>query len=564
MDRDRELDEEEVNRIIELSKKLPEADREAFINTKKEKLAFKKELDASEINVVISAADHTEGIIYNREDGGIVYVHQVFSEDEGTKEKSTWLIHANLNIKGAVKTFNNLPGIVFTLAEESYMMSLDQTMTLLKRRYGLSSSAFQHTREILEHYVSDELKKGNVKETNQSDYHVSEEKITVDREGGEIREILRILREYHDVASHPAAFRGMMAWSLLAPLHYSLKIRSDEGIQAPIVILSGESKTGKTPLAYIFCGRGYDQPQKEYVYGFNRVKSLYTLTVHLSETNLPCVVDDVPMQWITENRDNLKTYMQMGIFADRGRPNVDEGLKEYLGVRSFVGTMNESFILDADKALSNRIIVYNFGDEELKRVNREAYRQLMKDLPKGFMFALAKAIFTEKDIATLMERVGAFSQARDWIEYGIDRINDLCRANGIREFPDGVKKSKPEESYVREVLDALISEYNRMQSFTTPQSSPFYGILSVEEGNGRMKVEFTATAFMRVAKSINVPFRTVSDMMNNITDQAGDFVVMNSGKRYAVRFQGSVYPLKAYGISIPIVTEQELEETKFL
>jgi hypothetical protein len=59
---------------------------------------------------------------------------------------------------------------------------------------------------------------------------------------------------------------------------------------------------------------------------------------------------------------------------------------------------------------------------------------MFDSLPSGFMYDLFRSAFEGVSIEKILSEVEKFELVSDWINYGISKINEVCRADGIEEF----------------------------------------------------------------------------------------------------------------------------------
>ena len=144
-------------------------------------------------------------------------------------------------------------------------------------------------------------------------------------------------------------------------------------------MMAGKTQGGKTPLGDIFIGKGYAMAKDAYYYPYQKVRTTFTLMKHLGETSIPALFDDLPSDWLQQHRDDLKAYVQIGHFGDRGKS--DQTVQEYRGRRSFIGTVNSSIRVDDDLAASMRIIILRFTEQNRRRKNLPEWNTLIDGLP---------------------------------------------------------------------------------------------------------------------------------------------------------------------------------------
>jgi hypothetical protein len=132
---------------------------------------------------------------------------------------------------------------------------------------------------------------------------------------------------------------------------------------------------------------------------------------HLGESNLPALFDDLPQNWISAHKEDLKSYVQTGHFGDRGKG--DQTLIEYRGRGSFIGTINDDIMIDDDLALSMRLLIIRFTEYNRKRENKAKFDSMFDSLPDGFMYELFSTIFEGKNIREILEGVEKFEGMDD-------------------------------------------------------------------------------------------------------------------------------------------------------
>lgn len=510
----------------------------------------------AQITVEISGRDGVRGLIWNGHEGKIAY-------DYGG-DSPTVIMRFSGSIDAAVKINGKINGVSFTFqGEPPYTMSVDDVVYFLKQRYSLNGKDTQHVREIFEYYVNDAVRQGTIKVHESSPIAVVDGKIKVTHEdSGDLGLILKTLSDYQKYASHPDNYRAMLGWSLLAPLHFYMKSESVMGVKCPLILNTGETETGKTSVAQIFIGLGYSMKQDYYFYPFNRIKTLFMLSVHLSETNIPCLIDDIPKSWIEDRIEDLKSYSHSGIFGDRGKQTLTS--KEYPGQRSFIMTINEDYALDTDLALATRLGVFTFGKTEHNRQNRERYAELFEVLPMGFMYDIFKALYADKDFSTLMKEAEKFTTTKQWFNFGIEAVNSLCKQYGVEPFEllNG-HSERYTVSNSMEVAEAFISEWKRIMATeirteggesvrARKYTSPLEGSLDVDELEGRLFIHFTSGALKKLNQvwNLNMRHRTAIDFIHNIDSRDDGVRVENEGKTHNIRLMG--FPTTVFTISIPV------------
>ncbi len=518
-----------------------------------------------DIYVLISNHDRISASIWNGHEGKIDYV--VTKENDKGEDKD-WiytLVRFDGSIDEPLLINGTTHGLRFHLGKDEYVLSVADAVRLFKDIFYLQSLTCQRLSEVFTYYVSNAEREGKLRVYMNSPISVVDGIVRVDYDiKGKTKEILSLLREYENIASHREAYRATFAWALFAPLHYYLKSLAKSNLKCPLILESGKTSGGKTSIANLFIGHGYDMPKEKYFYPFNRVQSLFMLSVHLSESNIPAIIDDVTVKWITQNKENFKSYVHSGIFADRGKSNQQHS--EYSGMRSFIMTLNEDYAIDMDLALASRMGVFSFGPEESRRTNREKYLELLKTLPTGFMYELFVMLFKDRRIDEIVHEVEPFETTNDWFNYILRKVNELCTAFGVEPFPliNGDSKASS-VSYAMDIAQAFLAEWARMHDYgeksyngEVVRVQKYYSQLSMEldvdELNGRTFIHFTPGAFKKLIqmRGFEKIYASTTEFINNIDSREDGVMVMNDGKRRTHRFGESV--LHAYTISIPTET----------
>jgi len=377
-------------------------------------------------------------------------------------------------------------------------------------------------------------------------------------------------------SSHPNAFLSILGQSITEPFHNELKQRARTIIQPPPLIFSGRTKGGKTELASFFAGTGFNQRKDQYFFSHERIGTRFTFMAHMAETNLPAVLDDVPASFIYNNKEALKSYVQTGHFADRGRG--DQTLTEYKGARSFIITTNDDIIDDEDLALHERFIVERFTETNSAKMDRPGWIEFTNSMPEGFVLGFIKELFNRKNINDVLADVIGFQSPVEWVNYGLERINLLCEKYSIPKFPSYEVRKNESYSIAMEVFQAFVAEDQRIRlsEQETQESdgdggfrnvkrvryrSPIEGEFSIEtkEENGtkRTFIYFTGGAFKTLVarQYLKTPYPNATTFLNNIDSREDGVRVENNGKQISKRFGDAI--LKVFSISAPELKEGE-------
>ena len=519
------------------------------------------------IPVTISEQDKVYGAIRNGDDGSVSW--WILSEDEKGNPKpisETTIARFSGSIGPAYLIDGTTRGIRLTLNGTDYgVLGMADFFTLMRQELSIPSMTMQKLKEVINAYVHSCVTEGKAPFFRSSPIYVENGIVKVDYPDiGDIDVTLEALRDFHDNASNPLAFRTVFAWCLLAPLHDELKNAAGvKRIQTPQIFMAGKTQGGKTPLGDFFIGQGYDVKRDLYFFPYQTVRTTFTLMKHLSETNLPALFDDLPGDWFFSHADDLKAYVQFGHFGDRGRS--DQTVQEYHGKRSFIGTVNSSIRVDDDLAAGMRVIFLRFSEMNRLRKNLTAWNGLIDRLPYGFLYGLFKTLFEGYPIDTIVKDVQNFQKPADWINYTLGKVNILCRGFGLDEFPLYKDEDTAGDDNAMEVAQAFISEWNRIERNTgnyfdgtadmTVRSmkyrSPIEGDFIVDWEGNRRYIYFTPGAFKSIVSKTNLklPYKTAADFLNNVAGLEDGVKVENEGKLKAKKIYG--VSLKTYCISVP-------------
>jgi hypothetical protein len=529
---------------------------------------------SSIINIMISKTDGITATIQNGKEGVIKRYQEYEKYNPITKEMETAVKCVEVlrfigKIGPVIMIDDNMRGLKLSFDGEDYAFSKEDAYSYFRSAFSLSVKLMQQLRELLNSYIENEINAGNFEVYASSPITVIDNVVEV--KGGsnqDISGIVRSLRDFYDIASHQTAFLGVLSIVLLAPLHESLKRMSGKGIQAPNVVLSGKSHGGKSPLGYLFIGKGYSLSQDQYYYPYNRVRTQFTLMNHLGESNLPALIDDVPTNWFLKHKEDLKAYAQTGHFGDLGNQN--KTLTEYRGRRSFIVTINDDIRYDDDLALSSRMAIFRYGELERGRTNKVQWDAFYDSIPNGFMYNIFKDCFGGVRIEDIVKDVDKFDGVKDWIKYGVEKLNKICAEHKIEPFPECANDS--ERGYINnavEIAQAFLGEWNRIENGineTTDRDgvvtqrvkyrSPIEGEFKVVYADGRATIHFTSSAFKTLCarQQLRIPYTTATNFMSNIQPDDNAVKAENNGQPHSIRME--VYPVKAYTISILIDDNQ--------
>jgi hypothetical protein len=522
-----------------------------------------------EYNITISAIDGVSGHIRNGPDGLIQWARNVVDSEGVAGGKRVDVARFSGSIGPIYLIDGETRGIGLTLNGFSYgPMPVSAFYDLLREELSLTNRLMQKLKEIVNAWAEQAVRNKQAVNHRSSPIYIDNDGIIhVDfLHVGDVGDIATRLRDFHDKATHPLAYRTVLAWSLMAPLHDEIKRHADVSrrIQTPQVMTAGKTQGGKTPLGDFFIGKGYDLHKDAYFYPYQTVRTTFTLMRHLGETNLPALFDDLPSDWLQQHADDLKAYVQTGHFGDRGKP--DQTVQEYRGKRSFIGTVNSSIRIDDDLAASMRIIIFRFTEQHRRRKNLPEWNALIDGLPDGFMIEIFRVMFEGQNIKDIANDAEKFQSPADWINYVIGKLNMLSQWFGIPEWPlyqeEGVED---QDSNAMEVAQAFLAEWQMIEKNSEDYfdkslesqvraikyRSPIEGEFLVEWRGTRNYIWFTGPAFKTLTfrRNLKLPYRNATDFLNNIASTPEGIKVENEGKAKTKKIWAQA--LWCYCISLP-------------
>ena len=520
--------------------------------------------------IEISPKDGVSGFIRNGPEGLVQWIKEYpAKQGEAPRVVSIDLIRFNGRIGPVFIIDGENRGLGLSLNGVQYSpLTMADFYSLVKQELSVPAPTMQKVKEVLNSWVQRTIENGEAADYRSSPIYVEDGIIRVDfPRVGDLGDILARLRNFHDKASHPVAYRTVMAWALLAPLHDEIKKHADVSrrVQTPQIMMAGKTQGGKTPLGDFFIGKGFKMPKDGYFFPYQTVRTTFTLMKHLGETNIPALFDDLPSDWLNQHKDDLKAYVQTGHFGDRGKS--DQSVQAYRGRRSFIGTVNSSIRIDDDLAASMRIIVLRFTEQNRQRKNLPEWNNLIDGVPEGFMLEIFRVLFEGQKISDIARDAEKFQTPANWIDYILGKLNMLSQWYGIPEWSlfkeDG---SDDQDSNAMEIAQSFLSEFERIRRNTedtydrvTDQSvkavkyrSQIEGDFTVEWHAMRNFIYFTPGAFKTLTSRLNlhIPYRTAADFLNNIHSTDNGVRVENEGQLKSKKIQG--VPLKTYCISVPV------------
>ena len=174
----------------------------------------------------------------------------------------------------------------------------------------------------------------------------------------------------------------------------------------------------------------------------------------------------------------------------------------------------------------------------------------------------------------------------DWVNYGIDLINQKCQELGVESFPkyEISSVSKKNLDNALELAQAFLAEWRRIKDNKEQIDDPENPDVKIEKWKYRSKIEgefkiegrwdewgkgdkkkkgmrdyifFTGSAYKSLngTQYLRLPFQTAASFMNNVMSRDDGVRVEYGGKLHNVRIGSDV--VSCYCISIQ---EEEVEE----
>ena len=488
--------------------------------------------------ISISKSEDIRGEIFNGLHGSIRYIRG---------DRTQVLLRYSGEV-GPVYKMDESWGIKLILNNHTMILKIDEAVRFLRNNFYLTPSQTQKILEVLNYFIQEQIKAKNFINYSVSPIKIENGKINIDYKELDNAKILSGLLDFYPKATNPDYFLENLGNDIIAPFHNALKHIGNSVIQTPLLLAEGVTKGAKTSIAAFFIGKGFDLPKDKFLYGLERVRTQADLNVHANESNLPMIIDDVKTSWIEKNKESLKSYVQTGVFADRGKQNGIE-LNELKGQRSIIFTLNDKYRIDTDLAITNRIFIEEFTKFHSARRNQEAFLKFEKSMPNGFMYSLIAELFNNKIIIDIYNDIENLEEPIDWLNYGLKKINILCRKYKLPEFPLlKAKKLLDSETNSLEIAQAFIGEWERLIS---GQKSKIEKDFKIEEKNFRIYIHFTASAFKTLNSmlALHLPYDSAIDFINNIKSDLSSVYVENNGETVSVRVDQ--YIKKMYCISIP-------------
>ena len=385
-------------------------------------------------------------------------------------------------------------------------------------------------------------------------------------EGHDVASILGMIRDFYDYTMNQSAYMSAFSFSLTAPLHYYIRKMSPPGFIVPYHVSVGRTGGSKTTTDSIFVYSGWDMNKDEAFLMANQVKKIFTLMKHVSTGYLPVIVNDVSSDWLDSVSAELKSASEAPAFGDRGKPNDTMTHSEIK--RSLMVTMNADISASDDAARYRRYILEHYTADHERRKDMARYTKFIDSIPRGFMFDIFREIFDGVELTHMVEEIIRHDDAVKFIQYGMDKINGLCRKYNIPEFPSyemhAPEEHAPSDSYesVCEYIFEQEDRYKRIAAvdhWAGPRPELGRDQFAVEDASyvdnfthtkiNRYNIWFTAMAYRVMAKTLGLPHRRVMEFIYNYVPN--DYIKI-IGVNVSKRNLTAEYPVRAYGIEYTV------------
>ncbi len=375
--------------------------------------------------------------------------------------------------------------------------------------------------EFLFRYLDDAVNNGNYVVVH-SPIYVENGLIKI---GYDIRKIdlaknLRLLRNFYPLATHPRAFLSALAYNLIAPLAYEIRMRSPPGYLFPIRISFGRTGGAKTSMDSIFVRTGYDQSKEDSMLTNEQVATAFTFAKNMGSSSLPILINDVSPDWLDKVSTVLKNSSENPIANERGNP--DQSSTRRRMKRALNVTSNEILIPSDDAAKHRRYIMEEYTADHEKRQNPEAFSNFMHELDKGFMFPIFEAIFGDKKMDEIIEELVKCRDSVAFVNHLLVKINELNAKFTVDPYLTYTQDESTVNDSFSELAEYFMDQWKRLHS-TDDYGRPVapYPEISTSEldiddlGDGIYNLWFTGASYKIANARLKLPHKTASSLFAN-------------------------------------------------
>ena len=350
-------------------------------------------------------------------------------------------------------------------------------------------------------------------------------KITVNYEVAEMDPamIIESLRDFYANSTNPKAYLSAFAYALTGPLHYYIRKFSPPEFLMRLHVSYGITGSGKTTTDALFTLHGYAQRKEQGILNLEQIRTGFTLAHNLGNSTLPVIINDVSGEWLEKFSEQLKNMSESNIASDRGRPDQTINRRELK--RSIFITLNQEIAPGDDAARARRYILESYNKDNLQRQDKMKYNAFMDSLPYGFMFRIFNEIYADQNIYEVIKEITQTTVSTDFINYGLEKINDLCKKYGAEPFPAYKDNQVLMANGPAGMLcEWFIDQWNRLNTLDlngrvyAPYPEVSATELHVREDNGIYTVFFTGAAYKIAKNKLGLRFNSATDLLNNIVD----------------------------------------------
>src|SRR5579875_2054558 len=418
--------------------------------------------------------------------------------------------------------------ITFKWLGTAFTKTVSEFLTFANSNLKLSGASRQHFAEFLFALIS-QAKDNDLITDDPSPIIVDDDgiiRVNYDVSSIDIKKSMSLLRDFYEWTSNPSALLSAMSFALTGPLHYYIRQMAPADFLVPIHLSDGQTGAGKTSMAALFCVRGYAQDKDSAILSKQRVATRFTFMKALGDSTLPVIINDIGMSWLKQLLEEIKNAREGAIIGSRGK--ADQTVNDYILKRSLFLTMNETFDPFSDAALNRRFITEHFSDSEVKRQDKKRFRDLENRLTPGFMFGLFSDVFDGRMIGDVVRDITQTDGPDGFVQYGLDRINELCFKHGVPPFPPyRAQNTLKSGGEVEELCQWLVGmwrkindadDYGRHYNYSgIDRTNLDVDIISIDSDRSTIYVIwFIGSTFQKARKELQLPWANATDMLNNI------------------------------------------------
>lgn len=366
---------------------------------------------------------------------GQFYLSRFQGTDNDTKEEK-WSedlkFSAPLSNLSLIKQGENWK-IRYTFDNEIRQDSIDTMLSFLANKIKLDTGSSKLFAQFLYKFKTDKEKNKEF-EIFYEPVAVVDGVIKINRISDQsTKEILQTLIDIHKISTFPDSFLISLDYALLVPFSYEIRMT---GQKFPFRLSAGKTHGGKTSDQTLLILMGFDQKIKERKESLNTIKTIFTFGQQVERSRLPFLTDDINNEWLKNHSEELKGSTDSVKFMARGTKAQTQNTWDMVGMPIF--TMNQEPTVPL--ALTDRIIMSHYTEENSKRQNKKEFERLVDLLKPGFMFNLIKETMEGARISEIVQQIHKSVKTDEeinqkLIDYTHSLITDLCKKYDL-EFPE--------------------------------------------------------------------------------------------------------------------------------